>query len=97
VQAEWLATQPQMEAERGCSVRRAPAEVQALRLTVAGGLLMAACVIGVALSVRNGGVSGATVLQESQPSVLTPQQVRVHGGCCMPAATPRSQARAAAC
>ena len=50
-------------------------EVAGWRAVAGVGLLLAVCVLGLALAVRNGGVSGRAELQ--QASVLTPQQIQM--------------------
>ena len=57
-----------------------------LRLMVAGGLLLVACVLGLALSVQHGR-RGPSGLEQAQVRVLTPQQVcalcvNMHCCCC---------------
>jgi hypothetical protein len=61
-------------AHRGAGHGVARDAMRALRLSLAAGLLVLACVLGVALAVR-GGAAGWAELEQAQ--ALTPQQVCV--------------------
>ena len=69
----------EMQYDDGAGRRLVTEATRTLRLALAAGLLLLACVLGVALS-RGGGVSGVTTLEEAQATALTTQQV--HTRCC---------------
>lgn len=69
-------------AQRGVGCGGARDTARALRVALAGGLLLLACVLAVALAARGVGGTGESVLEQAQARALTPeqQQVRVCAG-----------------
>lgn len=64
--------------DRESRVGGADDTTRALRLTVAGVLLVVVCVLGLALSVKSRQPPVTSILEEAQASALSAQQVSTH-------------------
>ena len=64
--------------DREARVGGADDTTRVMRLTVAGVLLVVACVLGLALSVKSRQPPVTSILEEAQASALSTQQVRPH-------------------